>query len=75
MNGSGGSRTTLANGSKASVFGGQAFNKAAFPPTKYINGLLSAYAPDITFNAVSLCHGAPLPYLPWTLLPTCAWSL
>lgn len=35
-----------------SVFGGQAFKKSAFPPVKYIQGLLNAYCPDITFHAV-----------------------
>jgi hypothetical protein len=42
-------------GSKASVYGGQTFNKSIFPPTKYIQGLLHAYCPDTNFDAVSRC--------------------
>jgi len=40
-----------------SVFGGQAFKKSAFPPVKYIQGLLNAYCPDITFHAVGVTVG------------------
>jgi hypothetical protein len=35
------------------VYGGQAFKKAVFPPTSYIQGLLNAYCPGLHFNAVS----------------------
>jgi hypothetical protein len=42
-----------ANGHKTSVYGGQAFKKAVFPPTSYIQGLLNAYCPDLHFNPVS----------------------
>lgn len=45
------------NGAKSSVYGGQTFNKAVFPPTKYIQGLLNAYCPGIKFDVVSLEEG------------------
>lgn len=43
----------MPNGQKTSVYGGQAFKKAVFPPTSYIQGLLNAYCPGLHFNPVS----------------------